>query len=318
MTIEYLHEANGYMGSGNAVVRLADPLTTSGELTRVTAPEHAWQIFEAQRAEKDGHDWYTVEGPAILRHRQRYYEMYSGGCYYRDNYAMSYAVSATPQGKEGLQDRSWQDWAGPTGQDSEAVLVRGDGEHLIGPGHNSIVYGPNNVDLYIAYHAWQPDMIERRACIDRLFWHGEHLWTVCSHPRTSGETTTTTHTRAVHRARIRPGMAGVEWTLAGRGRSGQTGQRVQQERAILKRQEDLSAAFLLEVNLRHITGSGNYGIHLQNTDNSYTRITLSADGDLTLRTRGVGTQEPLSSKHTDRRLASAPASISRLTPGDTV
>ncbi len=174
MTIEYLDDPSGFVGSGNAVVRLLDPLTVAGPLTRVTSPAHAWQLFEAKRPEKNGIDWYTVEGPAVMRHRNRYYEMYSGGCYLRENYAVSYATSVTPLGPDGMQDSSWQDW--PGNQQQEVLLsVRKD--HVLGPGHNSLVLGPNNADLYMAYHAWPPEMTARRPFLDRLFWHGDELWT---------------------------------------------------------------------------------------------------------------------------------------------
>ncbi len=176
MAIEYLEEPGGFIGCGNAVIKLADPFTPVGKLTRVTAPSQPWQLFEAQRKAKGGIDWYTVEGPSILRHRRHYYQTFSGGCYYRNNYAVSYALSNTPMGTEGLQDRSWRDWTGKSTQGDDILLMRGN-DQMISPGHNSIVVGPNNTDLYIVYHAWQPDMQHRRMCIDRLFWHGDELWT---------------------------------------------------------------------------------------------------------------------------------------------
>jgi GH43 family beta-xylosidase len=111
-TVEFLELESGLTGTGNVVDVMLDPLTVAGRPARVTAPRHAWQLFEARRAAKGGVDWYTVEGPAVLRHRNRYYELFSGGCYYRDNYAVSYAVSDTPIGAGGLHDASWEDRAG--------------------------------------------------------------------------------------------------------------------------------------------------------------------------------------------------------------
>ena len=40
---------------------------------------------------------------------------------------------------------------------------------LIGPGHNSIVTGPDGED-WIAYHAWDAGMTARRMCVDKLVW----------------------------------------------------------------------------------------------------------------------------------------------------
>jgi len=174
MTVEYVDGPPSLTGSGNAVVRLRDPLTVEGLPARVTAPSQPWQLFEARRAAKDGVDWYTVEGPAVLRHRGRYYEMFSGGCYYHDNYAVSYATAEAPMGPGGMRDASWRDWAGV---DGDPRLMKGIPGIVLGPGHNSVVRGPNNADLYLAYHAWPPDMSTRQPYLDRLFWHGAALWT---------------------------------------------------------------------------------------------------------------------------------------------
>ncbi|HEV2125086.1 MAG TPA: family 43 glycosylhydrolase, partial [Chloroflexota bacterium] len=53
---------------------------------------------------------------------------------------------------------------------------------VIGPGHNSVVRGPNGED-YFVYHAWDPEKTGRRMCIDRLEWTPEG-------PRTDGPTVT--------------------------------------------------------------------------------------------------------------------------------
>ncbi len=262
MTIDYWHDSGGLIGSGNAVARLRDPFTLEGPITRVTPPAHHWQLFEKRRPEKGGVDWYTVEGPAVLAHRGRYYEMFSGGCYYRDNYAMSYAVSTTPMGADGMQDASWQDWAGPQGNDPEAVLVRGDGQHLISPGHNSLVLGPNNVDLYTAYHAQQPGSVERFPCLDRLHWHGDELWTAAP----------------VHLPQAAPSLPRLRElfalpTLSSSWQPSAGSWQVVDEAVVqqdqgaaaagLQAAHPLEAAWLLEVNLRLEAGDGNYGLTFQ-------------------------------------------------------
>ncbi len=262
VTIEYLEEKNGFVGSGNAVVRLLDPFTTTGPLTRVTAPAHQWQLFEAQRAAKNGIDWYTVEGPAVLKHRQRYYQMYSGGCYYKDNYAVSYAISEKPIGSNGLQDSSWQDWRGPQNNNTEAVLLRGKSGYLLGPGHNSVVVAPNNATNYIVYHAWQPDMTERRLCIDRLDWYGDMLATPAP---------TYTPQPAPTLPRLRElfvtDVLSSNWQQDGGSWQLEANEVIQQERtaplALLHQSETLGLNWLLEINLRLIAGKGTYGVLLQ-------------------------------------------------------
>jgi len=41
---------------------------------------------------------------------------------------------------------------------------------VIGPGHNSVVVGPDNVTQYIVYHAWDKAHTARRMCVDKLVW----------------------------------------------------------------------------------------------------------------------------------------------------
>ncbi|GCE06618.1 glycoside hydrolase family 43 protein [Dictyobacter aurantiacus] len=278
MTIEYVDAASGLVGSGNAVARLRDPFTLQGPLTRVTRPTQPWQLFEQQRASKGGLDWYTVEGPAVLRQRGRYYQMYSGGCYYRDNYAISYAVSDIPMGPDGLHDTSWQDWSGRQG---DPRLVHGD-ESLIGPGHNSVVLAPNNVDSYIAYHATRQGMKVRQPCLDRLFFHGDELWTPAP-----------IHTPqpAPAMPRLRDLFTTPDLQPAWQPLSGQWAPVPDEEcvvqsdenapRAELSQQERLSSDWLLEINLKYLGGSGGYGVLLRGDDSdSPLQILLTANRQL--------------------------------------
>jgi len=276
MTIEYNGEPDGLTGSGNAVIKLADPFTTSGELTRVTSPAHQWQLFEAQRKVKGGVDWYTVEGPTVLQHRRRYYEMYSGGCYYRDNYAISYATSERPQGKNGLLDTSWSDWQGRDGS-GESVLLHGNDE-FISPGHNSLLQAPNNVDQYLLYHAWQSDRIERRMSLNRLYWLGEEMYTEAptSNPQT---------VPALPRFRelFDIPILSASWRkICGLWNVLQQ-EVVQEDRyhenAILRLRIPLSAAWLCEVNVRHVAAEGSYGVKLY-CHNMTMRVTLTPDNYL--------------------------------------
>lgn len=274
MTIEFWDNPGGYTGVGNVVDRLVDPFTLQGRLTLVTSPRQAWQLFQEKRPERKGVDWYTVEGPAVIRHRRQYYEMYSGGCYYRDNYAVSYATSNTPMGPGGMQDKSWRDWEGI---ENNPLFIQGNREHSLSPGHNSFVAGPNNADVYIAYHVLQPDMVERRPCLDRLFWHGASPWT------------------AAPTYKLQPAPAFPRWyerfegpalqshwlTQGGRWKaaSGEVIQEDEQDAAtlpaLLHCQEPLNEAFLLEINLRHLAGRGCYGVLLEGADGSQVRVTIS-------------------------------------------
>ena len=42
-----------------------------------------------------------------------------------------------------------------------------------GPGHHSIVTGPDNRTDYVVYHAWDPSMKTRWMCVDKLKWTPE-------------------------------------------------------------------------------------------------------------------------------------------------
>ena len=275
MTIEYLDSSTGFVGSGNAVDRLLDPFTLEGNLTRVTPPSQAWQLYESQRAAKGGLDWYTVEGPTVLRHRRKYYEMFSGGCYYRDNYAISYATSDVPMGSERLLDTSWQDWQGKTGH---PFLVQGN-EHVLSPGHNSLVLGPNNADQYIVYHALQSNMRDRYAYLDRLFWHGDEMWTAAP-----------THTPQPVPAmpRIHELFDTTQLNATWQEHDGtwnvSQGAVIQSNEtcvsALLAQQQQLHTDWLLEVNVRLIEGSGAYGIVFQDATHRVCSLTITSDAQL--------------------------------------
>lgn len=274
MTIEYHDDPAGLIGSGNAVARLIDPFTLEGNITRVTPPQHAWQLFEARRKERGGVDWYTVEGPTVTRHRGRYYEMFSGGCYYRDNYAVSYAMADVPMGTGGMRDTSWHDWEG-------SLLICGDRQQVISPGHNSLVLGPDNAEQYLVYHAWQQDRSMRRPYLDRLFWHGDVLWT-------AAPTQTPQPAPSLPRFRdlfdepvLHPSwqQRGGYWRIAEEG--------VRQEdeaaeQAQLLQPAHLGPAWLLEVNLRRVGGQGGYGVLLREQDTTTLRITITPDLHLAL------------------------------------
>ena len=49
-------------------------------------------------------------------------------------------------------------------------VLRGVPGHVLGPGHNSVVLGPDGRTQFIVYHAWDPGRTARRMCIDPLVW----------------------------------------------------------------------------------------------------------------------------------------------------
>ena len=165
-TVEMTHE--GRTGVGNVVDRLATPFELAGAPQLVTPPCAEWHEYERSRAEKGGVDWYCVEGPCVVKRAGRYYHMYSGGNYQRPNYSVGYATATA-------MDSPWQQWA-PPGAPEPGRILQTRSARLYGPGHHSVTLGPNNVDRYICYHAWEPDRAARRMCLDRMEFHGDRLF----------------------------------------------------------------------------------------------------------------------------------------------
>ena len=154
------------IGTGTVIDRLLDPFTTAGQPRPVTRALYDWHIYDPQRAEKGGVCWHTLEGPFVLEHKGIIYQMISGGNWQNPSYGVTYATTRDI------------DTPGEWGQlcDGERVLpiLRTIPNRVIGPGHNSVVRGPDNRQLYCVYHRWGSD--GRQLAIDPLEWAGERLF----------------------------------------------------------------------------------------------------------------------------------------------
>jgi len=160
------------VGTSIVVDRLVDMTTLTGQSTPVILPTADWQVFKRGR-EMYGevYDWHTCEGPFVVPHEGRYWCLYSGGLWEAETYGVSYVVADSPTGP-------WQ----PPPVDGPVVLTTVPGE-VLGPGHNSVVRGPDD-RLWVVYHAWDPERTARRMCIDPLEWTPDG-------PRCAGPTTGT-------------------------------------------------------------------------------------------------------------------------------
>ena len=153
-----------HIGTGTVRDRLIDPFTLEGDPKPVALPRHDWHVYHPNRPEKGFVRWHTVEGPFVLRRKGVYYEMFSGGNWQNPTYGVSYATARS------LADPG--EWT-----QAELPILRTTGE-VVGPGHNSVVRGPDNRQLYCVYHRWAPDLSARdvRAmAIDPLDWAGERM-----------------------------------------------------------------------------------------------------------------------------------------------
>jgi GH43 family beta-xylosidase len=146
------------IGTSLAVDRLIDMETLAGEPVPVLRASADWQMFQAARSIYGRVvDWYTLEGPFVVKRLGRYWCFYSGGAWTGAGYGVSWAVADSPLGP-------WTEAA----SDGPALMRTRPGV-AEGPGHNSVLTLPNGDD-YLVYHAWDPAHTARRMCIDRLRW----------------------------------------------------------------------------------------------------------------------------------------------------
>ena len=155
-------DAEGETRAGTALMvdRMIDMTTLAGEQRTVLRARSDWQRFLKDRPMYDGiYDWHTLEGPHVRKHKGRYYCFYSGGRWETDTYGVDYGVADHVMGP--YTDK---------GNESGARVLRTNSSHLIGPGHNSIVVGPDRSTEYLVYHAWDAGLSQRRMCLDKLIW----------------------------------------------------------------------------------------------------------------------------------------------------
>jgi GH43 family beta-xylosidase len=129
------------------------------EGTVVMRARHDWQRFEANRLiYGQRYDWHTLEGPCTVYHGDRYYCFYSAGRWENETYGVDYAVS----------DQVLGPYSNAGSEHGPRVLHTLPGR-LVGPGHNSVITGPDARD-YIVYHAWDAGRKARRMHIEPLIW----------------------------------------------------------------------------------------------------------------------------------------------------
>jgi beta-xylosidase len=148
------------VGTAVVVDRLQTMTTLAGEEQTVLRARSDWQRFLADRPMYDGvYDWHTLEGPCVRKHEGRYYCFYSGGRWETEDYGVDYGVADRVMGP-------YSD----AGNENGPRVLRTVPDCMIGPGHNSIVVGPDGETEYVVYHAWGTDRSARRMCVDPLIW----------------------------------------------------------------------------------------------------------------------------------------------------
>jgi arabinan endo-1,5-alpha-L-arabinosidase len=145
------------VGTTVAVDRMTSMTSLEGNPRTLLRASGDWQLYLRGREMYGAvHDWHTLEGPFVRRRDGRHYLFYSGGNWQEPTYGVACAVADHPLGP----------YREPVSGPSVLQTVPG---RVLGPGHNSIVEGPDGED-WIVYHAWDPARTARRMCIDRLRW----------------------------------------------------------------------------------------------------------------------------------------------------
>jgi arabinan endo-1,5-alpha-L-arabinosidase len=151
-------------GTGIVVQPMRDPLTPAGPPRVVLRAHSPWQVFETERVMplyggRRFATWTTIEGPAPVQRRGRYYCGYSGGNYTGD-YGTGEAVADAPLGP-------YRDLRGREGP------IFGTTPGLVeGPGHFSVVR-PDLLHDWIVLHGRRPGESGRRVWLCPAEW-GEH------------------------------------------------------------------------------------------------------------------------------------------------
>lgn len=150
-------------GTGLMVARMVSPTALVNEGQIVLRARSEWQRFQSNRPMYGrSWDWHTLEGPCVRKHEGRYYCFYSGGCWESENYGVDYGVAEHVTGP-------YSD----AGNEAGPRVLRTVPNHVLGPGHNSVIVGPDQQTEHLAYHAWDPGRQCRHMFIDRLVWTPE-------------------------------------------------------------------------------------------------------------------------------------------------
>ena len=152
----YDSDAATFRGTALVMDRLNTMTELAGHPQTVMRAHWPWQLYLHDRLMGGVRaDWYTLEGPAVVKRDGRYYCFYSGGNFANDTYGVDYLVA----------DRITGPW-----REAGAEILRTVPGEVIGPGHNSIVSSPDGKTDYIVYHAWNKPMTRRQMWVDPLTW----------------------------------------------------------------------------------------------------------------------------------------------------
>ncbi len=158
--VDFADTENGQRAGTSIVMdRMKSMTELAGEPMTVIRAQHDWQLFQADR-EMYGRrwDWFTIEGPFVKKHEDKYYCFYSAGCFGNGTYGADYLVADSVLGP-------WRD----EGINEGARFLFSIPGKVIGPGHFSILTTQDGKDL-VVYHAWNREMTMRQMHVTPLLW----------------------------------------------------------------------------------------------------------------------------------------------------
>lgn len=163
---DFLDTTGGcHAGTALVVDRLSSMHRLAGQETCVLRARFDWTLWQRDRwmpGYGRSFDWHTLEGPCVSKRDGLYYLFYSGSCYLSDRYGVDWAIGSSVRGP-------YDDSGGASGP----RLLRSIDGVLRGPGHHSIVSGPDGQSEHVAYHAWNTDRTTRQMHLDPLIWTGQ-------------------------------------------------------------------------------------------------------------------------------------------------
>jgi GH43 family beta-xylosidase len=266
-----------HIGTGTVCDRLLDPYSLAGSPLPVTRGRFDWHVFDPERMEKGGVRWYTIEGPCVLKHKGLYYEMFSAGNWKNMTYGVGYAYSDNIERN--------QEWTQVCDGNSIFPVMQTVPDLAIGPGHNSVVRGPDNSQLYCIYHRWDASQVARLMAVDRLEFVGKQLVIY-------GPSTTPEHRPTPPRVRWDSILIPHHFTETETGdQTGWSETRIP---------VSVGSGILLEVWVRSVQGLGTYGICIYDDSSSRLEVRINPSGHFEIF-QDVGTTYP-DLKHTREAL----------------
>jgi len=159
---------HSHIGTGTVRDRMLSPFRLEGNPQPVSRARYDWQVYDPNRASKGNVRWHTIEGSSVLKRKGVYYQMYSGGNWQNISYGVSYATTRNIHTSE--------EWSQYSDGEKTLPILRTIPGKVIGPGHNSVVRGPDNRQFFCVYHRWAEDLRGRLLAIDRLDFAGERMF----------------------------------------------------------------------------------------------------------------------------------------------